>query len=167
MRHDDVADNEIRVELPHECNALLAVRRQHQLVPLEVQQLPHEIEVRLIVVDEQYPRHDQCAFARCVSGSRTLMRVPASTLLSIEIVPPCNSTAFLTITSPRPVPWRVPTLEARGKLSNRRAWSSTGMPMPWSPTSITASSPSRSSSSSDTVLPEGEYFTALESRLVR
>ena len=75
--------------------------------------MAHEIEIRLIVVDEQYPRHDYAATAAGVKGRRTLMRVPASTLLSTEMEPPCNSTAFFTITSPRPVPCLLPTLEAR------------------------------------------------------
>ena len=71
------------------------------------------VDEREQVVDEQYLRHDQSGCAICGSGSRTLMRVPASTLLSMEIVPPCNSTAFLAMTMPSPVPWRLPTLEAR------------------------------------------------------
>ncbi len=92
--------------------------------------------------------------------------VPRPSSLFTSMLPPCMSTAFFTIASPRPVPWIAPTLLARWNDSNRCDTSSGGMPMPWSATSNTVASSSRRTLK-PTWPPPGEYFSALDSRLLK
>ena len=60
--------------------------------------------------------------------------MPTPTSLSTAILPPCKSTAFLTMAKPSPVPEIVPTLLALWNESNSLARSFSGMPIPRSRT---------------------------------
>src|SRR5262249_27456264 len=99
-------------------------------------------------------------------GRWTVMVVPLFNLLSTSIFPPCSSMQRLTITRPRPVPGRSPTLRARWKALKSHWRSSSGMPMPRSSTRRTTCF-AFCVTARRTAQPAGEYLTAFEIRFVR
>ena len=117
--HPDVEQHEIR-RLPRARGArLLGVGGDIHLVALFGENLLQETADVRLVVDHQNvcrahalslrnsPRRSRCAEAErvlSVTGSTTRMRAPPSDRLSASIRPPCSSTIFFTIASPRPVP---------------------------------------------------------------
>src|SRR5260370_21148230 len=102
------------------------------------------------------------------SGSRTVNREPAPSLLFTVIFPPCCSTIWRALARPMPIPLICPaTFPARRNLSKMYGRSLVGIPMPLSWTVRIAQEASLLSSLANlTVIvpPSGLYLMAFERR---
>src|SRR5581483_5506728 len=174
LRHVDVAQDEVGLVAPRELQRDAPVLRAHRRETLD---LEHEQDVvadpGLVLDHEDFLLARQggvheaaMASAREYTGRLTVNWVPLPGALLKEMLPPCRSTALRTMARPSPVPGRFSTLDARWKLSNSSAWSASGMPMPWSWTSMKTSSPRRASVTRISLL-SGEYLAAFDRRFSR
>src|SRR6185295_1379204 len=155
VRHPDVEQHEVGGLLRAGCAGLRRIRGDVHLVPFLGEDLLQErTDVRFVIDDQDVcrcharslrssPRLSRVFEAdRVLSfiGSTTRTRAPPSGRLSASIRPPCSSTIFFTMASPRPVPFGL--LVTYG--SNTRASSSRWKPGPLSHTVTTAYSASTS-----------------------
>src|SRR5690606_29054358 len=128
--------------------------RDRDLEPLLAQHVRQRVGERLLVLDDEYAGHcaasreavlfwDAAAAAASAAGSRRVKVDPEPSLLQTVTSPPCATATCLTMARPRPVPpvSRERAASTRKKRSKMRCWALSGMPMPWSLTLISTTSP--------------------------
>src|SRR6185436_17810723 len=131
LRQLDVHEDEVRADLEGLRHARLAVVGFDELVLRAPEEVAHDLAVHLVVLDVEDGLH-----APTLTGTSKMKVEPLPGALSTQMRPPCISTNFLVIDSPRPVPPYSEAMVASVCLNsvNRPAIFSGWMPMPVSAT---------------------------------
>src|SRR6266498_2273732 len=131
-----VHEYEIRQFLLRQGHAALAVHRLDQTIRGTAEQLPHDLPVVLVVFDikDRLLAHTPSSFVRSGTAKKNVQPFPIS--LSTQMRPPCISTNFFVMLSPRPVPpnSRVTVASTCRNSAKTFSSSSCGIPMPVSTT---------------------------------
>ncbi len=115
--HPDIEQDQIGPAQPPGPSRLLGIIGHGDLVALVLEDLPDEITDLRLVVDDEYvgTLHVVPSFwlivplsALACKGRRMTKQAPEGSLFSTQIRPPCSSTIFLTMGSPRPLPLSLP-----------------------------------------------------------
>src|SRR5690606_25984854 len=135
------------------------------LIARQLQDLAGAFADIVVILNDQYG----CLFGRHSYGLTlrkvSVNTVPLSWALWQVTSPPISDTYRRTMLSPKPVPGMLPVLWARKNGSNRFFWSSSGIPMPSSLTTIKQASSLISVLNSMKVF-SPEYLMAFDIRLM-
>src|SRR5690606_34849250 len=135
LRHEDVTQDEVGPSLLDLVEARLTVGGVDHVVPLGLQQPAEVTPERGLIFDDENEAHEVVrapgsAAARALAWRerRTQKVVPCPGAVSTVMTPSWRSTTRFTMLSPRPVPERVSTFDARWNGVKRYGRSAAGMP---------------------------------------